>query len=197
MYFEEKKGKESEESREKKKKNRTLENPSLLAGYSNANRAWHIYFRSGFCPEAPRWRTFRVNFNSWFLLDPPYLTYLDPLPPSPLFYITSRQMEESATLWLSFHLEEVVRCVRRTQLSAAACSRNDLNGCFAQLPIALSIFSLLFSLEKRKREREREEKNKRKSMNKSIMRDRVESFFSNDREELLNLTCLLESSEWN
>lgn len=147
-----------------------------MAGYSSANRAWH-YFRSGFCLEAPRWRTFRVNFNSWFLLDPPNLTSIPPLPPSSsLDYITSRQMEESLLYDFPFHSEQVVR---RTQLSSATRSRNDLNGRFAQLPIALSVFSLSFSLERGK-EKER---------------DRMIGW--NDREELLNLTCLLESSEWN
>lgn len=85
-------------------------------------------------------------------------------------------MEESLLYDFPFHSEQVVR---RTQLSSATRSRNDLNGRFAQLPIALSVFSLSFSLERGK-EKER---------------DRMIGW--NDREELLNLTCLLESSEWN
>lgn len=83
-------------------------------------------------------------------------------------------MEESLLYDFPFHSEQVVR---RTQLSSATRSRNDLNGRFAQLPIALSVFSLSFSLERGK-EKER---------------DRMIGW--NDREELLNLTCLLESSE--
>lgn len=86
-------------------------------------------------------------------------------------------MEESLLYDFPFHSEQVVR---RTQLSSATRSRNDLNGRFAQLPIALSVFSLSFSLIFIGKERER---------------DRMIGW--NDREELLNLTCLLESSEWN
>ena len=71
------------------KKNETfVDDQRLLASYSSANRAWHIYFRSGFCPEARSarswWQTFRVNFNPWFLLDPPSRPRSSSLPPSSL-----------------------------------------------------------------------------------------------------------------
>lgn len=79
-------------------KNGALDGP-LLAGYSSANRAWHIYFRSGFCSKA---RSASVaNFPSKFQSMILARSNLDPVPFFSLRLWLPGKWRSFATLWLS------------------------------------------------------------------------------------------------